>query len=70
MGNITKELHDSVKAASQKFSNDQKLRELEAASEEFKILVSKGIAKERGYNLASIEDIYNRSIFFNERRIL
>ena len=54
----TIELHlkESLSLAEEKFKDDNSVKSFERSQNEFKGLVSKGIAKERGNNLLSPSD--------------
>ena len=47
---------DSLSLAEKKFKEDHIIQIFEKAQDEFKELIAKGIAKERGYNLLSPSD--------------
>ncbi len=59
-------IKESVSIAEKKFKEDNAVKEFEKSKNEFKELVSKGYAQERGNNLLSISDIKTISkIAFN-----
>lgn len=49
-------IKESISLAENKFKGDSSTQQFEKAKEEFKELVQKGFAHERGYNLMSISD--------------
>ncbi|MBT1687216.1 hypothetical protein [Dawidia soli] len=65
MGTIEDKLINTLTTATEKFENDPKIKEFEKASLEFKNLVQAGIAKERGYNLLTVEDAHLSRAHFN-----
>ena len=54
--NIEIRLKESLSLAEKKFKEDNVIEQYEKAMKEFKELVKKGLARERGHNLLSISD--------------
>lgn len=65
MGTIEKNVISTVRTETEKFKNDSKIKEFEKASAEFKSLIEKGLVKERGYNLLSVENAHLKGANFN-----
>jgi hypothetical protein len=61
---IDKKVENTIASHTAKFC-DTKTKELEQAMSEFKELVKKGIATERGYNLEGIEKSHIKHVSFN-----
>lgn len=65
MGTIEKKMIETIKAETEKFENDPKVKEFEKANSEFKALIKEGIVKERGYNLLTVESAHLNGVHFN-----
>lgn len=65
MGGIEIKLKETLQTQEEKFHDDPQFKEFEKANEEFKNLIQKGIIKERGYNLLTIESAHLNDFHFN-----
>jgi len=65
MGTIEKELIAAIKSEAERLQNDPKVKEFEKAISDFKTLVEAGIAKERGYNLMTLDATHLQGEHFN-----
>lgn len=69
MENISteKKLEQTLKNISKEFKTDKKVKEFEKALEDFKDLVSRGIAQKRGNNLISITESHRNIELINSK---
>lgn len=66
MAKIEELIIDSLKVADEKFKDDDSVKNFEQYQKEFKKLVEKGVAKERGNNLLSASDAHIKTrVFYN-----
>lgn len=66
MAKIEELIIDSLKVADEKFKDDNSVKNFEQSQKEFKELVEKGVAKERGNNLLSASDAHIKTrVFYN-----
>lgn len=66
MAKIEELVQNSLQLADEKFKDDNSVKDFEQSQKEFKELVEKGVAKERGNNLLSASDAHIKTrVFFN-----
>lgn len=64
---VEKKLEQTLKNVSKDFETNKEVKEFEKALENFKDLVSKGIAKKRGNNLISITESHRNIESINSK---
>ena len=67
MENIEDQLKKAVEVMASSFGDDPQIKELETANQEFQDLVSKGVIKQRGYNLLSKDEALTGRLIFNTK---
>lgn len=65
MGKLEQELIQTLENEAKKLKNDPKILEFDKADKEFSKLVDEGLAKRRGNNQMSVDQIHMRRFSFN-----
>jgi hypothetical protein len=68
METIEKQVKDQIESLNEKFAQEENVKEFEKTNDQFEELVSKGVAKKRGYNLLSATDAHIKNqVWFNAK---
>jgi len=65
MGKLEQELIQTLENEAKKLKNDPTILEFDKADKEFSDLVEKGLAKRRGNNQMSVDQVHLRRLSFN-----
>ncbi len=68
MGTLEEKVAKTIKIVNKSFGGSKEVKAFERSNKEFKELVQKGLAKERGNNLLSSSDAHMKTqVYFNIR---